>query len=241
MRRYQTFFKSSGFQAQSAIGRRKAELVHTIGLLAFGNLVIIAGLQIASGLPSLQTAGVIFIPFCIAILWALRSNQQGQYLVARWLLIVAFSSAVVIQVLAFHGTDLRTYFYLASTGIAGAVLLPWRHRTATFLFVGANFIAFFWLDAVQLPAHLDVLAAHDNWAIRLLSVWVRVAPFASIAFLFMVMEYLTRRTEWELDALAVIDVFMPIRLTPKALPVVVTALAGQTNPPQRRTHRRSAL
>ena len=34
---------------------------------------------------------------------------------------------------------------------------------------------------------------------------------------------------------------MPIRLTPKTLPVVVTARPGQTNPPQRRTHRRSAL
>ncbi len=38
-----------------------------------------------------------------------------------------------------------------------------------------------------------------------------------------------------------IEQTMPIRLTPKTLPVVVTALAGQTNPPQRRTHRRSAM
>ena len=38
-----------------------------------------------------------------------------------------------------------------------------------------------------------------------------------------------------------VEGFMPIRLTPKALHVVVTALPVQTSPPQRRTHRRSAL
>ena len=44
-----------------------------------------------------------------------------------------------------------------------------------------------------------------------------------------------------LSGTAVMAQSMPIRLTPKALHVVITALPVQTNPPQRRTHRRSAL
>lgn len=79
-------------------------------VLAFGNLVVYAGLQGISGNPTLVAASLSLIPFGFAMLGTLRFNQLGRRLVARWLLLVTISLAVVTQVFIFHGTDVKTYF-----------------------------------------------------------------------------------------------------------------------------------
>lgn len=206
MRWYRRLSGSRNFQELSAISRRKAELVMIIIVLAFGNLVVYAGLQGISGNPTLVAASLSLIPFGFAMLGTLRFNQLGRRLVARWLLLVTISLAVVTQVFIFHGTDVKTYFYFGCVAVVAPVILPWRHRTITLLFTAVHLILFVWLDSVELHVTSELIALHDSWVVRALNAWARLALIVSIVTFVWFMEYLARRTERELDTLAVTDV-----------------------------------
>lgn len=206
MRWYYRLAGLGNFREQSAISRRKAELVTIITLLAFGNLAVYAGLQGSSGNPTLVAASLSLIPFCFAMLGTLRFNQQGRRLVARWLLLVTIWLAVVTEVFIFHGTDVKTYFYFGCVAAVAPVILPWRHSTMTLLFVTANLVLFMWLDSVELHVTSELIVLHESWVVRALNAWARLALIVSIVTCIWFMEYLARRTEKELDAFAVTDV-----------------------------------
>jgi diguanylate cyclase (GGDEF)-like protein len=205
MRWYRRLSGSRNFQELSAISRRKAELVMIISWLAFGNLAVYAGLQGISGNPTLVAASLALIPFGFAMLVTLRFNQLGRRLVARWLLLVTISLAVVTEVFIFHGTDVKTYYYFGCVAAAAPLILPWRHRIVTLLFCAANLVLYVWLDSVELHVSSELIALHDSWVIRALNAWARLGLIGSIVTLILYMEYLANRTERELDTLAVTD------------------------------------
>ena len=198
--------ESSRAQVRSAMGRRKDQLVEIVTWLAFSNMLVVAGLEFMSGTSVLFRASLGLIPFGMLMPMVLLCNRSGRQLTARWLLMVTISLATLSQVVIFHGTDIRTYFYFGCVAVAAPVVLPWRHRAITFLFIGLNILGFVWMDSVQFHPSPGLMDLQGTWVVRALNAWARLALIVSIAMLIWGMEFLTRRTEMELDALATTDI-----------------------------------
>lgn len=187
------------------IDRRKDKVIRGLTMLAVGNSIVYILLLMTSGEPRLVESAWAGIPFALGMLALLRVSQFGRHEIARWALMLMIFLAVAIQVFAFHGTDIKTYFFFLAVAIAAPAILPWRHRAQMLVFVALNMILFVGLDLFGWHVTPELATVQFDWGGRLLNTWVRFATVATAVVFVWSMEYLTRCAELELHAFATTD------------------------------------